>query len=101
MEGRPRGIRVSPDGEQVYVAVTDHAPAAESDRDAIVVIDATTGSRIARHPVGSDPEQFAISPGGHRLYASNEDAGTASIADLESGRIVAALPVGIERRASA
>lgn len=46
--------------------------------------------------VGTDPEQFGVTPDGARLYASNEDAGTASATDLRAGRVLATLVVGIE-----
>jgi PQQ-dependent catabolism-associated beta-propeller protein len=93
---RPRGIRVSPDGARVFVALSDNAPTTESDLDAVAVIDVREGKVTARHRVGSDPEQFAIGPGGERLYAANEDAGTASVTDLRSGEVLATLVVGVE-----
>jgi hypothetical protein len=34
---------------------------------------------------GTDPECVAVSPDGHRLYLSNEEAGTASIVDVGTG----------------
>lgn len=47
-------------------------------------------------PGGTDPEDFGISPDGATLYASNEDAGTASLIDLASGTVKAQLMMGIE-----
>jgi DNA-binding beta-propeller fold protein YncE len=47
-------------------------------------------------PVGSDPEQFAISRNGDRLYVSNEDVGLASMVDILSGKVLKSLPVGGE-----
>jgi YVTN family beta-propeller protein len=93
---RPRGIRASPDGRRIYVALSDEHPNVESGRDAVVAIDTRTRRIVARHPVGTDPEQFGLSPDGRRLYAANEDAGTASVTDLASGRLLATLIVGIE-----
>lgn len=93
---RPRGIHVSPDGGRVYVALSDDAPRAESDEDAIAVIDLDSMAVVARYPVGTDPEQFAVSPDGRTLYASNEDAGTAAITDLRTGRLLGTLVVGVE-----
>jgi YVTN family beta-propeller protein len=60
------------------------------------VIDVATRKVIARHAAGTDPEQFAVTPDGTRLYSSNEDAGTASGTNLGSGKVVATLVVGIE-----
>lgn len=93
---RPRGIHASPDGSRVFVALSDDAPTAESDQDAIAAIDSREGKVVARHPAGTDPEQFALSPDGRHLYAANEDAGTASITRLASGEVLGTLIVGIE-----
>ena len=38
-------------------------------------------------PGGSDPENFDISQDGTTLFVSNEDAGTASIVDVASGKM--------------
>jgi PQQ-dependent catabolism-associated beta-propeller protein len=93
---RPRGVQVSPDGRWAYVATSDDTPDHASDADAIVSIDLRDGTIVSRHRAGSDPEQFAITPDGALLVASNEDAGTATITDLVSGLPVATLTVGIE-----
>lgn len=93
---RPRGVQVSPDGRWAYVATSDDAPTHASDADAIVAIDLRDGTIVSRHAAGSDPEQFAVTPDGVLLVASNEDAGTATITDLVSGRVLETLTVGIE-----
>ncbi len=93
---RPRGIHVSPDGSAVFVALSDDAPGTESGSDAVARIPLPLGRVTERHSAGSDPEQFAISPDGRTLYASNEDAGTTSITDLATGEVLATLVVGIE-----
>lgn len=96
MGARPRGIRAGPTGRRVYVALSDAAPTAETDRDGIAVLDLHRLEVVERHRAGSDPEQFAVSPDGQTLYASNEDAGTASITNLETGKVLATLIVGVE-----
>ena len=96
MAARPRGVRIGMNGTRAYVAISDDAPAEETDADAIAVIDLARAEVVALHPVGSDPEQFAISPDGTRLYAANEDAGTATVTDLRSGNVLRTLVVGIE-----
>ena len=96
LAARPRGVRVDPAGSIAYVAISDDAPEQESDADAIVAIDLRRAEIVALHQVGSDPEQFALSPDGSRLYAANEDAGTATITDIESGEVLRTLVVGIE-----
>ena len=45
---------------------------------------------------GSDPEQFALSPDGSKLFVANEDAATLSVVDAASGRVIGSVPVGRE-----
>lgn len=93
---RPRGIRATADGSTIFVALSDLDLQSEGDGDAIVAIDAATGTITARYGAGTDPEQFAIDSRGERLYAANEDAGTATITDVKTGKTLATLVVGIE-----
>ena len=95
--GRLRGVRVSADGRTVYVASsTPSGKNYDPKENHVAAIDASTGSVVATYEVGSDPEQLAVLPDGSRLYASNEDAGTASVIDLKTGRTLATLVAGIE-----
>lgn len=104
---RPRGIKVSPDGTLLYVALsgspmappgTDERTLPPPDRgaDGIGVVD------IAQHKLlriirgGTDPEQTAITSDGRRLFVANEDAGQASVIEVSDGRVVATVPVGGE-----
>jgi YVTN family beta-propeller protein len=104
---RPRGIRVSPDGRTVYVALSGSPiggpnvdestlPPADRKLDGIGVIDAATGRLVKMLPSGSDPEQFAISKDGTRLFIANEDAGLTSVLEVATGTILAQIKVGGE-----
>jgi YVTN family beta-propeller protein len=104
---RPRGIRVSPDGKTVYVALSgspvagpgvDETTLPPPDRklDGIGVIDVTLGRFVRMLPSGTDPEQFAVSLDGRHLFISNEDAATLSVLDVAAGTIVKAVKVGGE-----
>jgi putative membrane protein len=93
---RPRGIRTSPDGKLVFVALSFSAQQTPGTINKIAAIDHETGKVVAQFDAGTDPEQFAISNDGRRLFISNEDAGTASIVDISSGKVVATVVVGIE-----
>ena len=84
---RPRGIGLAPDGSELYVAV--------SEENAIVVIDPVSLKELRRFEAGSDPETFAVHPGGN-IYISNEDAAMASVFDPRVGKKVAEIPVGLE-----
>ncbi|HTO73412.1 MAG TPA: hypothetical protein VMJ30_06320, partial [Gemmatimonadales bacterium] len=95
---RPRGIKVSPDGKTVYVALSGSPRCpptmpdeeceklvADKSKDGIAVVDVASRKTVKVIPGGSDPEAFALSSDGSRLFVSNEDAGTASIVNLTSG----------------
>ena len=104
---RPRGIRASPDGKLLYVALSGSPvtgpkvnerslPPADKALDGIGIIDVAEGKlRHVFHSV-SDPEQVAISPDGKKLYVANEDSGTASVIDAQSGAVLANVNVGGE-----
>jgi YVTN family beta-propeller protein len=104
---RPRGIHPSPDGRRLYVALSGSPitgppkldargnpvfePEKEDDADrsadGIGVIDLPQKKLLKKLPSGVDPEEFAVSPDGKRLYISNEDVATASILNVESGKV--------------
>jgi PQQ-dependent catabolism-associated beta-propeller protein len=84
---RPRGIGLAPDGKELYVAV--------SEENAIAVLDPASFAVLRRFPAGSDPETFAVHPGGN-IYISNEDDAKASVFDPKTGKQLAEIPVGLE-----
>lgn len=95
---RPRGIALSPNGRTLYVAVSgapiggpgvdeDKLPPADHRADGIAVIHLSSGKRVRVLAAGSDPETFALSPDGERLYASNEDAGAVSAVPVNGGAV--------------
>jgi YVTN family beta-propeller protein len=104
---RPRGISLSPDGSTIYAAVsgspkappgTDESKLPPPDRaaDGIAVIDAKSHTLKTTFKSGQDPEAFAVSKDGKKVYVSNEDAATTSVVDVASGKVVKAIPVGGE-----
>jgi YVTN family beta-propeller protein len=104
---RPRGIHSSPDGKTVYVALSgtpvkappqidakgnpvfskgkskddddDDGDTADKAADGIGVIDVAARKLTTKLNAGSDPEEFALSRDGKRIYISNEDVKTASV----------------------
>jgi YVTN family beta-propeller protein len=80
----------------VLGALSDIVANVQGESDGIAVIDIPTRRVVAQFDSASDPEQFAVSPDGRRLLMSNEDADTASITQVSSGRVVATLAGGIE-----
>lgn len=119
---RPRGIRVSPDGKILFVAVSGtpiSAPPqldakgnpifkkgkddddeddkkADKSADGIAVVDIAQKKVLRKIQVGSDPEQLALSADGTRLYISNEDVATASVVNIASGKVEHIIPVSRE-----
>jgi PQQ-dependent catabolism-associated beta-propeller protein len=84
---RPRGIGISPDGSEVYVAV--------SEESKIKVIDPVTLKVLREFDAGSDPETFAVHPNGN-IYISNEDEAKASVIDPKTGTLITEIKVGLE-----
>ncbi len=118
---RPRGIHVSPDGKTVYVALSgtpieappridaqgnpvferkkggdDDDDAADKAADGIGVVNVATQKLTAKLNAGSDPEEFALSKDGRRIYISNEDTKTASVINIAAGKLEHIVPVGQE-----
>src|SRR4051794_23070099 len=56
---RPRGLRLSPDGKLIYVALSYPSNKREGE-DKIAAIDVESGRVVAKYDAGTDPEQFAL-----------------------------------------
>src|SRR4051812_42458102 len=119
---RPRGLRVSPDAKQIYVALSgtpisappqldakgnpifkkgkddddDDDKKADKSADGIAVVDLEQRKFVRKIQVGSDPEQLALSADGSRLFVSNEDVGTASVLNIANGKVEHIIPVSRE-----
>src|SRR5437763_6423798 len=104
---RPRGIRPSPDGSTIYVALSgspiggpgmdeSKLPPPDKRFGGSGVIDVRQGRLVRTLPGGSDPEQFAVSRDGSRLFISNEDAATLPVLDTAAGKILQTIKVGAE-----
>jgi len=82
---RPRGIRVSPDGTQLYVALSGSPlappgvdektlPPADKKADGIGVVSIADLKLVKVMPAGSDPEQIAVTADGQRLFLTTNKA---------------------------
>ena len=85
---RPRGMQLSHDGRQLYVAA--------GNDDRIDVVDLATRKVVGHLPSGPDPERFVVSPDGRWLYVANENDNTVSFVDIAAKKIVHEVPVGAE-----
>jgi YVTN family beta-propeller protein len=104
---RPRGLRVSPDGTRLFVALSglpksgpgvneSQLPPADPSADGIGIVDLSSLKLLRVIPGGKDPELFDITSDGKRLWVSNEDSAEASLVDIEAGQVVRRVPVGKE-----
>ena len=104
---RPRGIRVSPDGKNLLVALSgspiagpgvdeSKLPPADRAADGIGVVDLATGKLVRTLNSGQDPEAFDLSPDGKTMYVSNEETAEMSVLDMSSGEIRDRVKVGGE-----
>jgi YVTN family beta-propeller protein len=102
-------LKLTPDGSTLFVALSGlpKCPPSVPDEqcakmerdlkaDGVAVIDTATQKVIKVLQAGSDPEQFALSPDGKRLFVANEDIAQTSVVDVESGEVVARIKVGRE-----
>jgi YVTN family beta-propeller protein len=104
---RPRGLRVSRDGRQLFVALSGSPiappgvdestlPPADRSKDGIGVLDLATRKLVRTIDSGQDPEAFDLSPDGRWMYVSNEETAEMSVVDIAAGKVVRRVPVGEE-----
>jgi YVTN family beta-propeller protein len=104
---RPRGLKVSPDGKLLYVALSgspiagpgvdqSKLPPADKGADGIGVVDLATLKLLRILRGVSDPEQLAVSGDGKRLFVASEDTGKGVVMDALDGRVMASMLVGGE-----
>ena len=105
---RPRGLQLSHDGKQLFVALSGlpkcppSVPDEECEKlgrdlkaDGVAAVDTKTLKVLKVFEAGSDPEQFDLGSDG-RLYVANEDSATATVLDTKTGKIITRVPVGKE-----
>lgn len=97
---RPRGLRASPDGKTVYVALSGSPRGGKGPRDdaadGIGVVDVARRALVRIIHAGRDPESFDVTADGRQLYVSNEETAEVSVVDVESGKVVRTIRVGEE-----
>ncbi|HKO93347.1 MAG TPA: beta-propeller fold lactonase family protein, partial [Polyangiaceae bacterium] len=104
---RPRGMKVSPDGRKLYVALSGSArggpnvdestlPPPDRTADGIGVVDLESTSLLTRLSSGNDPETIDSSPDGRVLAVANEDSAQVRLLDSDTGQALADIAVGLE-----
>jgi len=104
---RPRGLKLSPDGKLLYVALSgspraapgvdeSKLPPADRAADGVGVVDLRTHKLVRTLQSGQDPESFDVSRDGKTLYVSNEETAEMTVLDLASGKVEGKVAVGHE-----
>src|SRR5690606_4191415 len=104
---RPRGLKISPDGKRLYVALSgspiappgvddDDLPPADKSADGIGVVDLDRPELLTGLRGASAPELLAVSADGNKRHSAGEDTGQAVVVDAHDGRVLASMPVGGE-----
>jgi YVTN family beta-propeller protein len=102
---RPRGLKLSRDGKQLYVAKSgsprggpnideSKLPPADRAADGIGVVELASAKLVRTLPGGQDPETFDFTPDGRALYIANEETAELSKLDVASGKITQRIAVG-------
>src|SRR5258708_25455778 len=88
----PLGVAASPDGQRVYLAVSDTTL---SGADTVRILDPLTlVSTAASLPVGSRPVAIAVTPHAGRVYISNQLGNSVSADDTAPAQITP-IPCGV------
>jgi YVTN family beta-propeller protein len=104
---RPRGVKVSPDGQFIFVALSGSPisgpgvdestlPPPDKAADGVGVVNAASLQVLKVLRGVSDPEQLAISPDGHTLYFASQDANSVMSMDIQSGAVTHTASAGGE-----
>lgn len=82
----PHGLRLSPDGTELYVANVDDG--------SVSVIDTASLTEAARIPVGEAPVQVGFTPDGSKVYVSLRDENRVAVIDRASRTVEGKIDVG-------
>jgi len=82
----PHGLRLSPDGTELYVANVEDG--------SVSVIDTASLTEAARIPVGTAPVQVGFTPDGSRVYVSLRDENRVAVIDTASREVESRIEVG-------
>ena len=82
----PHGLRLSPDGAELYVANVEDG--------SVSVIDTANLTEAARIPVGTAPVQVGFTPDGSRIYVSLRDENRVAVIDTATREVTGRIEVG-------
>jgi YVTN family beta-propeller protein len=81
----PFVVRVSPDGERLFIA---------TNGTAVLIVETATRQVVGTVEVGWAPNAFAVHPDGRMMYVSSFMGGTVSEIDMFTGTVLRTFPVG-------
>lgn len=82
----PHGLRLSPDGSELYVANVEDG--------SVSVIDTAELAEVARIPVGTAPVQVGFTPSGDQVYVSLRDENRVAVIDTATREVTNRIDVG-------
>ena len=82
----PHGLRLSPDGTELYVANVEDG--------SVSVIDTAALAEVARIPVGAAPVQVGFTPSGDQVYVSLRDENRVAVIDTATREVRDRIDVG-------
>ncbi len=82
----PHGLRLSPDGAELYVANVEDG--------SVSVIASASLTEAARIPVGAGPVQVGFNPDGSKVYVSLRDENRVAVIDVDTREVVSKIEVG-------
>ena len=82
----PHGLRLSPDGAELYVANVEDG--------SVSVVDTASLTEAARIPVGAGPVQVGFTPDGSRVYVSLRDENRVAVIDTATREVTGRIEVG-------
>lgn len=82
----PHGLRIGPDGRELYVANIDDGSVS------VIALDAL--AEVARIPVGAGPVQVAFTPDGGEVYVSLRDENRVAVVDTSARQVIGKIDVG-------
>ena len=83
-EGRGHMVAVSADGRFAFVS--------KIDRGTLSRVDLTTGAKLAEAEAGAGAEGIAVRPGSEEVWVSNREAGSVTVHDARTLKVLATLP---------
>jgi YVTN family beta-propeller protein len=84
-DASPFVVRVSPDGQRLFIA---------TNGTTVLIVDTSTLLEVGRVEVGDAPNAFAVHPDGRIMYVSSFFGGTVTEMDMFTGLVLRTFPVG-------